>query len=125
MRGRLEVYELDGPRFALALERFQGGDAFSFQGVGFSINVRGGLECEVASSWQPENVTEATAESDLTRSEMVLAQLLRSSPAFAAAIAGRTVTHVLVDDYDIGTVELCRKTPEGTAWAPGFPTGGS
>jgi hypothetical protein len=124
MRGRLTVSELDGPRFALALERFRAGEAFSFRGVGFSIDSRGGLQCDVASSWQPENVTQATAESDLKRSEMALAELLGSSPGFAAAVAGRAVTHVLVDDYGFGAVALCRRTAEGTTWARGFPMAG-
>jgi hypothetical protein len=68
----MNLIELAGPRFQLAIERFAEGHSFTYAGIGFSLTSAGTLECTVPSSWSIENVTEETAEADLRRAEQVL-----------------------------------------------------
>jgi galactose mutarotase-like enzyme len=60
----MEIIEVNGSRFDLALERFKAGYPFNFRGVSFRLASDNSLEVSVQSSWQMENTTKDTALGD-------------------------------------------------------------
>jgi len=65
----MNLIDLAGPRFPLAIERLANGHSFTCEGVTFRIDDDGALECAVSSSWSIENVTMERAEADFRRAE--------------------------------------------------------
>jgi hypothetical protein len=116
----MNLTDLAGARFQLAIDRFAAGHSFTYLGIGFRLDLDGSLECEVPSSWSIENVTEATADADLSRAEQVLAELI-GQPAFSTVTSGRPVRMVLIGDYGNGAVTLCTRAGSAFAWTPGLP----
>ncbi len=57
----MQVFQPNGARFDLALERLRVGSAFSFNDVSFWLASDGCLEIGINSSWRIENTTEETA----------------------------------------------------------------
>jgi hypothetical protein len=117
----MEIHEPRGSRFALALERLQEGFAFTFRSVGFWIAPDGAIEVRAQTSWFLENITEQTALNDLQKAEDLLNLLEAESSEFASLTQGRLRRYVLVDDYGMGGVELCRLVDGLLVWSKGFP----
>jgi len=117
----MEVTELHGSRFELALELFKENQPFTFRGVGFGLSPGGTLEIRVQSSWRIENTTAPTALDDLERAKILLEALIEESASFASIVKGRDRRLVLVDDYGMGAVELCRLIDGSLIWAKGMP----
>jgi len=117
----MEITEPHGTRFELALERLRDGHAFSFRGVGFWLAPDGSLEMRVQSSWRIENTTEQTALSDLENARNLLDALIKESLSFGSLVKGRARHFVLIDDYGMGAVELCRLVDGSLIWAKGMP----
>ncbi|HEU0143372.1 MAG TPA: hypothetical protein VFQ47_01185 [Nitrososphaera sp.] len=117
----MEITEPHGSRFELALELFQDGRAFTFDDVGFWLAPDGALEVRVQTSWYRENVTEQTALNDLERAKNLADFLERASPEFASLVKDRPRRYVLVDDYKMGGIELCRLIDGSLFWSKGFP----
>ena len=117
---RMEVTEPHGSRFEVALERLRDGHAFTFRGVGFWLAPDGSLEVRAQSSWRIENTTEQTALSDLENAKNLLAALIKGSSSFASLVMGRAHRFVLIDDYGMGAVELCRLVDGALIWAKGM-----
>ena len=115
----MEISEPHGSRFELALERLQDGHAFTFRGVGFWLAPDGSLEVRAPSSWRIENITEQTALSDLERAKNLLDVLIEESSSFASLVNGLARRFVLIDDYGMGAVELCRLVNGALIWAKG------
>ena len=120
---RMEILEPNGQRFEVAIELFQSGEPLSFRGVSFSLAPEGHLEIRVPTSWHLENTTEQTALSDMKVAENTLNDLAAESPAFASVIKDRPRHFVLVYDYGMGGVELCRLIDGSLVWAKRFPVG--
>jgi len=99
--GWFEVESLSGSRFKLALEFFQGGRPFIFDGVAFALGERQ-VQCSVPSSWMLP--TEQSAGTDFARAEQVLEHLIQASPEFAALVGGLSRTLLLVSDDGMSTV---------------------
>ena len=117
----MEVTELHGSRFELALELFRANQPFTFRGVGVGLTSDGALEVRVQSSWRIENSTEETALNDLERANILIDALIEESASFAAAVKGRNRRLVVIDDYGMGAVELCRLVDGSLIWAKGMP----
>ncbi len=117
----MEVTELHGSRFELALELFRENQPFTFRDVGFGFSPDGTLEMRVQSSWRIDNTTEQTALDDLERAKILLDALIEESASFASTIKGRDRRVVLIDDYGMGAVELCRLIDGSLIWAKGMP----
>ena len=118
----MEVTQTHGPRFDLALERFREGHAFTFDRVGFLLASDGAFELLVPTSWLPENVTEQTASRDFERASQLADSLVDSSPEFAAIVGHRTRRVILLNDYGMGAVELCRFIDGTMVWKRGAPS---
>jgi hypothetical protein len=77
MRGVFALDEPSGPRWELALDLLRRGEAFSLGAVTFRRISEEVIEAAVASTWQPQNVTEPRARDDLEavqgRTEALLA----------------------------------------------------
>ncbi|MFG0317203.1 MAG: hypothetical protein ACF8XB_08020 [Planctomycetota bacterium JB042] len=112
----MEILELSGERFDLALDRFAAGEAIVFAGVGFRLAPPDVLECRVESTWSPANVTRARAVRDLEAGRHVLEELRRSS-RFRSLVDHRRVRTVLLSTYGMGAVELCREFEGVVEWS--------
>lgn len=117
----MEITEPYGSRFELALERLRDGHAFSFRGVGFSFAPDDSLEMRVHSSWRIENTTEQTALGDVDNAQNLLNALIEESSSFASLVKGRARRFVLIDDYGMGALMLCRLIDGALIWAKGMP----
>ncbi len=117
----MQVLEPHGPRFELALERLRDGDAFSFNGISFWLAPDGYLEVSVESSWRIENTTEQTALADLQRAMNLVNDLIAKSSSFVAVTKAHPQLFILIHDYGMGSVELCRLVDGKIVWAKGMP----
>lgn len=120
-RYEMNVDTTDGKRWSAALDEFRAGRPFSFRGVGFLLNESGGIEVEVQSTWQPENVTEDRAREDFDAAASVFSKLCSKSRDFAEFVAGRPVTYVLLDHCGMGAIVLCRRNDQRLQWTTGLP----
>jgi hypothetical protein len=94
-------------RWAAALELLATGKPFRLGRVTFRRLDPQTVEA-AASSWQLENVSEERARSDLDGARARVAALLSEDAEFEGAIDGSTIQYVLVEDYEIGSVAICR-----------------
>lgn len=117
----MEVTELRGSRLEVALDLLRDNQGFTFRGIGVSLASDGALEARVQSSWRIENTTEQTALNDLARATTLIDGLIEESASFAAIVKGRERRLVLIDDYGMGAVELCRLVNGSLTWAKGMP----
>ena len=117
----MEILEPNRKRFEVALELFQSGEPVSFRGVSFALAPEGYLAVRVPTSWYLENTTEQTALSDFKVAENTLNDLVGESLAFASVVKNRSRHFVLVYDYGMGGVELCRLIEGSLVWATGLP----
>ena len=91
----------------MALELLARGEPFQLGQITFRRLDPQTVEAAVASSWQLDNVTEERARNDLDGARRLVA-LLSEEAEFQSAIDGSTIEYVLVKDYEIGSVEICR-----------------
>ncbi|HEX8098891.1 MAG TPA: hypothetical protein VF660_01665, partial [Actinomycetota bacterium] len=98
--------ETSGPRWDLALDLLQRGQAFSLGRVTFRRIDEATVEAAVASAWR--QVTEERAREALHEARTWVENLLASDEPFRRTVGESSVEYVLVDDYDTGSVELCR-----------------
>ena len=117
----MEVTELHGARFELALDLFRDNQSFTFRGVGVGLASDGALEVRFQSSWRIENATEQTALNDFDRASALIDLLIQESASFASIVRGRDRRLVLIDDYGMGAVELCSLANGSLIWAKGMP----
>jgi hypothetical protein len=80
----MEITEVNGSRFDLALERFKAGYPFNFRGIAFRITSDNSLEISIQSSWRMENTTKETALEDFKTANNITDSLLKESPSFAS-----------------------------------------
>jgi hypothetical protein len=100
----------------VALELLATGKPFQLGQVTFLRLDPQTVEASVASSWQLENVTEERARSDLDAARARVDALLREDAEFHGAIDGSTIEYLLVDDYEIGSVAICRLHDGNLVW---------
>ncbi|MGI8495267.1 MAG: hypothetical protein ACR2L1_08150 [Pyrinomonadaceae bacterium] len=117
----MEVTEVNGSRFNLALERFKEGYLFNFCGVVFNLSSDGYLDVSVQTSWLMENTTEETALEDFKIANTLTDTLIKESPSFAKLVDNLPRRFSLIDDYKTGAVELCRSAENKIHWAKGMP----
>ena len=120
----MEILEPHGKRFEIALKLFHSGEPLSFRGVSLALAPEGYLVARVSTSWHLENTTERTALSDFQVAESTLNDLIAGSSAFASVVKNCPRQFVLVYDYGMGGVELCRLVDGSLVWAKGFAVGG-
>jgi len=77
------------------------------------------LECQ--SSWRIENITESKAKEDLISAEAAFNKVIDSSDDFAKLVKGKMFSKVLIDDYRMGAIEICRQENNCIKWTEGFP----
>ncbi len=117
----MEVIEPNGLRFEVALELFKDGQAFSFHGVSFYLAPEGYVAASIPTTWYLENTTEQTALNDLKAAENTLEDLIAESPKFASIVKDLPRRYILVHNYGMGAIELCRLAEGKLIWAKGFP----
>lgn len=115
----MQITELSGSRFDLALERMIEGYSFTFQDIGFCLSGDGMLDISVDSSWAFDNITTERAVADLKRAQSVY-DILRASPAFARSVGNSVPQFILIYDTGNGAVELGRLVGQQIVWAKGF-----
>ena len=96
----------DDSRVRFAVEHLLGGGAIVYPPLFLSVAPEGGLECQVLSSFQPANVTAATAAADRARAQVALADLLRAAPILRGFLGKSRWS--LIDDYGTGCVIVGR-----------------
>jgi hypothetical protein len=115
MSGVFRVVEPSGSRWELALDLLRRGEAFSLGRMTFWPLADDAIEVHVASAWQHQNVTEATARRELETAREQLDALLADDAAFREAIGSSRFDYVLVEDYEKG-VAICRLSDHDIAW---------
>src|SRR5690348_7702828 len=115
MRGVFVVGDHDpsGERWGLALDLLKRGQPFALGPVTFRRTDAATIEADVVGSWPSRPVTDAGARKDLEEARSWVEELVASDAAFRDAIGSSAVDYVLVDDYDIGYIRLCRLTDKG------------
>jgi hypothetical protein len=108
MKGVFALDEPSGPRWELALDLLRRGEPFSLGVVTFRRISDDVVEAAVASTWQPQNVTEARARDDLETARRRTEALLARDASFRAVVGPSRIEYVLVDDYETGSVAICR-----------------
>ena len=116
MRGVFSLDEPSGPRWELALDLLRRGEPFFLGGVTFRRTSEDAIEASVASTWQLRNVTEARARDDIETAHTRTEALLADHPAFRSAVGPSKIEYVLVDDYEIGAVAICRLVDDDIEW---------
>lgn len=116
----MEILEPHGRRFEAAVELLRD-TSFTFDGVRFSLSSDGRLIIAIESSYWPlENVSEATALSDLRRAKSVADYLAAESPMFRATYEAHRHLFILVNYYGHGgEMEVARLVDEEVVWAKG------
>ena len=69
--------------------------------------VDGTLSCSAISQWQPENLTHDRALAELRRAQQTHETLLAESDVYNRAVDGMPVRYSVIENYGMGTVELC------------------
>jgi hypothetical protein len=115
----MEIHSTDGARFELAIDRLEEGNTIVFRGFGFSIGST--VEVRVPCSRAPENVTADRARADISLAEEAFLEFGANSERFAQLTGGKPPIFILLHDYGMGAIELCRKTGCGLEWAEGYP----
>jgi hypothetical protein len=116
MRGVFKLDEPSGPRWELALDLLGRGEPFSLGMVTFRRASEDVVEASVASTWQLQNVTEARARDDLEPARSRTEALLADDPGFRSVVGASRIEYVLVDDYEIGAVAICRLADDEIQW---------
>ena len=117
MRGVFAVGEPAGQRWELALDLLRRGEPFSIGQTTFRRVNPETIEVAVASEWwDAGTLTDKYAREALGRAKEGVEELLASDPGFGAAIGDSTIDYVLVDDYDIGAITLCRLVGDDLKW---------
>jgi len=120
MSGALRIEEPSGPRFDLALDLLQAGQSFVFIDCGLRVE-DGVLNVLVPTQWEPHSITEPRAVEELRRAERNIASLAAASPRFAAIVANLRKAFILVYDYGMGGLWLCRLLEDTFEWYEGYP----
>ena len=115
MSGVFRIEEPSGPRWELALDLLRRGEAFSLGRMTFWPLADNAIEVHVASAWQHQNVTEASARRDLETARKQLDALVAEDGAFREAIGWSRIDYVLVEGYERG-VAICRLVGNDIEW---------
>lgn len=115
-RGAFEPGETDGPRWELALERMNSGHAIRVGMVEFRRVDPATVEAAVVSSWWHDNVSRSRASEELYAARAATEDLLAGNPDFATAVGTSELDYVLVIDYEIGSIALCRLVGDVLEW---------
>jgi hypothetical protein len=118
----IDIIELTGERFSKALEMFPIGQPIRYQGVAMWLGPEGHLECEIESSWAPENVTPESAHDDLARASTVVGIFTAASEVFASVAGSLPRREYLVYPYGKGRVEIARREGGVVTWAVWLPS---
>ena len=116
MRGVFNLDEPSGPRWELALDLLRRGEPFSLAMVTFRRMSEDVVEASAASTWQLQNVTEARARGDFEAARSRTEALLAEDPAFRSVVGPSRIEYVLVGDYEIGAVAICRLADGEIEW---------
>ena len=118
----LQIFEAEGPRWQLALDRLVDGFPFEFRGVtfGWSPHRGGSLEILVRSTKDTAHVTAQSALADLDAGRQVFNELESGSGKFAELASAHPLSFALIHDYGTGSVEICRLAGNELVWAKGF-----
>ncbi len=104
----MDVEDINTQRFEVALDLFENGKLLRFNRIGFLISGERDLDVQVESTWQIENVTSKTADSDRKRAETTLEYLVTNSERFAKLISGRQRNLSLIYFDGRDSIELGR-----------------
>lgn len=116
MRGVFAIDEPSGQRWELALDLLRRGEAFSLGRVTLRRVADGAIEVAVASAWRPENLTDAKARDELEAVRAKTEELVAADAMFRDVVGLSRVDYVLVDDYDTGSIALCRLAGGELEW---------
>jgi hypothetical protein len=117
----MEVFETTGGRMDAALDLLASGQSLAFSGIEFRLVGPDAVECSVESTWQIENVTEATARADIASAYRTMQYLQVTSQRFRELTHGRRVQTVLFHGYGMGGVNLCTESGGALTWTAGLP----
>lgn len=116
----LNVSQLLGSRFELALQLFQQGQSITCDGVVLRL-LPDALQVCAVSSWQMQNVTEQTAWQDIRAAQHCVEKLIHRNSDFAILIEGKPKRYLLIEDYGMGSVELWRVANGSLVWSKRLP----
>lgn len=113
----IEVNDLKGNRFDVALKIFEGGETFVFNGSEFWLDpLNSVLHIRIAVTWSriTDKMEEAIVE--FQRASHSLTYLVTNSPTFAKIIEGFSPRFALIEDYGTGAVEICYLANDKIVW---------
>jgi hypothetical protein len=117
----LVIEDPEDGRFDLALDEFERGRFFVFEpigGIGFVDEV---LQVRVATAWEPDSVSAARANEELERAVRNYDRLRDASVRFRTLTESYEPSFVLLYDYGMGGIELCRWRDGEIVWKDGYP----
>ena len=115
----MEITQLNGTRFELALEQFLSGKPLNYQNVSYRLGTDNSLSIVVNSSWHAENITEVRARSDIEEGSRITDYLISASRQFEQIVTNRERQYVLIKDYGKGGVLICRMIGGTIEWPEG------
>jgi hypothetical protein len=74
------------------------------------------IEPAVARTRQLQDVTEARARDDLETARSRTEALLADDAAFRSVVGPSSIEYVLLDDYEIGAIAICRLADGEIQW---------
>jgi len=117
----MDVTHATPERIQAAIELFlEGVDSIKFDRVSIAIRRDRQLEVSVQSKWLPENVIGQTARADILHAQQVFDYIADFSPEFRRRVASIHRRFCVIDDYGMGSVELCYFENDRFFWSSGF-----
>jgi hypothetical protein len=118
----LEVEELHGPRFEVALQLFAAGERLTFRNATFRLAEDGYLDLYVRSNWLPEHITRQAALEELSLGQAIADYVVQESPSFASIVDELHMRFVLYSEsgwHD--TTDICRLVDGELVWSEALP----
>jgi hypothetical protein len=116
VRGTFDVDEGIGPRWELALELLRHGEPFALGNVTFNRIADDAIEAAVAVSLALRERDRRASPADLEPARDQTEALLTNDAARRAVVGESRIDYVLVDDYDVGSVAVCRLIGHSIEW---------
>lgn len=113
----MEIYELEGKRFEIALQLLQEGEYILYENIGIKLIDNKQVNFIIPSScWQLENITKNNALDDLENAKTKIKNMLSNSKELSDLLSNKEFVYLL--NYDTGKagIEICEERNEKIKW---------
>jgi len=96
-------------RIDLAIEQIGSGKPFMIGDLTLSLSNESTVSVRFPSNWSIENMNKRTALHELQEAKDILSEIRFSSKAFNDYLSKKMITYILVYDYGMGGINICRE----------------